>query len=90
MTLKPRLVPSTVAGAALPVSGDPWLALWRTVWLDLPLAWAGEFDRCLSRGTPLGPAAVADRHAGAARTPAEAVALGLGCGDYAEEALERA
>lgn len=29
-----------------------WLALWRTFWLDLPLAWASEMDRFLFRWMP--------------------------------------
>ncbi|MGH1570407.1 hypothetical protein ACRAWG_06735 [Methylobacterium sp. P31] len=81
----------------LPVGEEPWLALWRALWLDLPLVWADEMDRFLFRpmeplaGAATPPPASGDEAApdqpDQPETPAMAVALGLGCGDYADEAL---
>ena len=79
---------------------NPWLTLWRTFWLDLPLAWARR-DRSVPvpldgaadhredhrrRRAGSGPPAGAASH-DEPDTPVEAVALGLGCGDYSEEVL---
>ena len=41
MTPRSLSLPFSVPRPELPVSEDPWLILWRTFWLDLPLAWAG-------------------------------------------------
>jgi hypothetical protein len=88
-----------------PTAENPWLTLWRTFWLDLPLAWAGEMDRFLFRWLdpstigeatshqPVGDGQAGDEVPARAGSPdepvtaTEAVALGLGCGDYSEEVL---
>ncbi|MER2268281.1 hypothetical protein [Methylobacterium oxalidis] len=85
----------------LHMAENPWLTLWRTFWLDLPLACAGEIDRLLFRwmeplattGSTIadqladdGPPASASLFDEPSR-PAEAVTMGLGCGDYSEEVL---
>lgn len=72
---------------------NPLFSLWRAFWLDLPLAWAGEIDRFLFRW--MEPPRTGEAAADPASSPrpdrpvtaADAVALGLGCGDYADEAL---
>ncbi|MHB2210840.1 hypothetical protein [Methylobacterium sp. CM6257] len=80
------------SGPDLPLGEDPWLAMWRALWLDLPLIWADEMDRFLFRPTePVAGAATPSSGEDSApdqpETPATAVALGLDCGDYADEAL---
>lgn len=86
--------PSGDPRPGLPLAEDPWTALWRALWLDLPLVWADEMDRFLFRptepmaGPSAGTAAPPSGEAEAASRPetaAMAVALGLGCGDYADE-----
>lgn len=44
--------PFGASRSELPLAENPWLALWRTFWLDLPLAWAGEVDRLLFQWVP--------------------------------------
>lgn len=81
-------VPSEIA-----VAENAWMILWRTLWLDLPLAWARETDRLLLGWLPpfaTGPGAGSG--AGSVgvepHSPVEAVALGLGCGDYSADVLD--
>jgi len=79
-------VPSEIA-----VAENAWMILWRTLWLDLPLAWARETDRLLLGWLPPFEAGAGadDRPVGTdPHKSAEAVALGLGCGDYIEDVLE--
>ena len=81
---------------------DPWLLLWRALWFDLPLAWCDEADRFLHRRfdpvtTQAGSDGASRSEAASSRedmrpedrpaSSAQAVALGLGCGDYSAEAL---
>ena len=59
-----------------------WLVVWRTLWLDLPLAWASEVDRFLFRW--IEPAVTETDTAGlnakgGPHTATQAVALSLGC-----------
>jgi hypothetical protein len=35
-------VPPEIAIAEIAVAENAWMILWRTLWLDLPLAWARE------------------------------------------------
>jgi hypothetical protein len=83
-------VPPEIAIAEIAVAENAWMILWRTLWLDLPLAWARETDRLLLGWLPPceAGAGAGDGPAGAdPHEPAEAVALGLGCGDYSEDVL---
>jgi hypothetical protein len=83
------------ARPGLPLAEEPWQALWRALWLDLPLAWAGEIDRFLFRpmepmagGIPPASSAQDDNGSDAAALPpATVVWLGLGCGDWSDEGL---
>jgi hypothetical protein len=100
MTQMSQFDPLGVPQSDLPMSENPRLSLWRTVWLDLPLAWGREVDRFLFRWmeppttgktisgdrADTGPPADGASH-DEPDTPVEAVALGLGCGDYSEEVL---
>lgn len=42
-------LPSRPPRSDFELAENALLTLWRTVWLDLPLAWAGEVDRFLYR-----------------------------------------
>jgi len=82
-----------------PMDDPAWLALWRTLWLDLPLAWADTMARSLSWWLPPGSDRgtvrrdLPDRELlgsdlpDASWTSAEVVALGLGCGDVSGDIL---
>lgn len=49
-----RFRPSEPPRSDLPLGGEAWVALWRSLWFDLPLLWADEIDRFLfSRVPPL-------------------------------------
>lgn len=65
----------------LDVAGNAWMTLWRTVWLDLPLAWAREADRWLYRWeapTDMHPGLGDPRARDEPHTPADTIPLGLG------------
>jgi len=71
---------------------SPWFSMWRAFWLDLPLVWAGEIDRFLFRWierprTDAAAEPVSTSSPDRPVTAADAVALGLGCGDYVDEVL---
>ncbi|MBX9933498.1 MAG: hypothetical protein K2Y56_18570 [Methylobacterium sp.] len=71
-------LPSGNGRSEFDLAQSAWLTLWRTVWLDLPLAWAGEIDRLLFRWIEL--IDTAGPHAGdGPQTASEAIALSLGC-----------
>ncbi|QGY02031.1 hypothetical protein MMSR116_09165 [Methylobacterium mesophilicum SR1.6/6] len=52
MTARPLAPPIGGLPPDLAMVEAAWLALWRTFWLDLPLAWASEMDRFLFRWMP--------------------------------------
>jgi hypothetical protein len=49
MTRMSLPLPGNGSSMDAPVPNSLWLTLWRTVCLDLPLAWAGEVNRFLFR-----------------------------------------
>lgn len=55
-----------------------WLELWRTLWLDLPLAWLDHVDRTAAAlATP-----------GTKATLLQAAALGISCEPSPDEAMD--
>jgi len=63
------------------VAGQAWLTFWRTVWLDLPLAWAREADRFLyrwGRPTDTGMAGPGSHASTDLNQAADTIPLGLG------------
>lgn len=52
-------LPARPPSSEFELAGNALLTLWRTFWLDLPLAWASEVDRLLYRW--IQPADIEDR-----------------------------
>ncbi|WP_311276058.1 hypothetical protein [Methylobacterium sp. WCS2018Hpa-22] len=82
--MTPMALPFSPMGprSDLDLAEAAWLVVWRTLWLDLPLAWASEVDRFLFRwiepaDTEMDTAGLDAK--GGQHTVTKAVALNLGC-----------